>query len=753
MPRVRSVQARQARVAPRVAAAQLVLEAALALQAVPRAAFEGLAVALAQVQAQVARAAPNTRTSQAITKPEVASAARVVHVSSQSLRVRNSADNDFETDATVCVARSDCDQIATCDHRPRSSPNGCQGVGRIPMGVEREPLDRMVRTRVRCTRSEVGVPTSTSRIFRAVPARLDNAHHVMGIEVSSRCRSARPGRRTAPRAICGLWVALIVAMLAACAAPRAAHPASAAITSRTRRVTELLVRREFAQLATMFDAPLRNELPVAHLDAMWSAELARAGEFREVRETWSFDSETGVVVVSLLRFERGVAMLRLRWNARSSIAGFVFSPGDVHARASALARHVLSGDSSEVYAHFSRAMRVAMTPQRFAQVVDAVRTQLGFARAIEDITVESERFDVATVQCRGDAAAIDLRLTFRKGAAELEGLYFVPPQLVTPPEGGLPRYAVAANYTEHELSVGERERALPATLTLPRAVAAVPGVVLVHGSGPHDRDETVRANRPFRDLALGLASRGIAVLRYEKRTYGANAATLRDAASITFDEETVDDAVAAVQLMLRTPGVDPTRVIVAGHSQGGMAAPRIAQREPRVFAIALLAAPARPLEVLWLEQSRYLATLSSGEPAQGYLDALQAQVARVKSPELANTRPELLPMGVPASFWLSLRGYAPVEVAKQVAKPTLVLQGDRDYQVTRADFDLWNAALGGESWATLRMLSGLNHLFETGEGRPSPADYERPSHVSEVAIDELARWILGLPARAGASGR
>jgi dienelactone hydrolase len=106
--------------------------------------------------------------------------------------------------------------------------------------------------------------------------------------------------------------------------------------------------------------------------------------------------------------------------------------------------------------------------------------------------------------------------------------------------------------------------------------------VLVHGSGPQDRDETIGPNKPFRDLAWGLASQGIAVLRYEKRTKKHAMKLVLIKNTITVKQETIDDALAAVALLRKTERIDPNRIFVLGHSLGGMLIPRIGARDPDV---------------------------------------------------------------------------------------------------------------------------------------------------------------------------
>lgn len=293
--------------------------------------------------------------------------------------------------------------------------------------------------------------------------------------------------------------------------------------------------------------------------------------------------------------------------------------------------------------------------------------------------------------------------------------------------------------------VGEFD--LPGTLTTPGGDGPWPAVVLVHGSGPNDRDETIGPNKPFRDLALGLAGEGIAVLTYDKRTLARPSDLPAD---LTVAEEVVDDAVAAVELLRtdRTVAI-PDQVFLLGHSLGGMLAPRIAVESSGVAGLVLMAAPARPLEELILEQTRYLAerdgTVTTEE--ESALAEVAAQVEAVRDPTLGADTPPADLLGAPASYWLDLRDYRPTEMAAGLALdiPILVLQGERDYQVTMTDFALWQEALAEGEDVEFRSFPGLNHLMMPGEGEglSVPEDYEVAGHVEPEVVDAIAAFIRG----------
>lgn len=315
-----------------------------------------------------------------------------------------------------------------------------------------------------------------------------------------------------------------------------------------------------------------------------------------------------------------------------------------------------------------------------------------------------------------------------------------------PPSAWSPApYADPAKVKDREVTVGSGEWALRGTRTLPAAgEGPFPAIVLVHGSGPHDRDETVGGTKVFRDLAGGLAARGVVVLRYEKRTK-AHGTRMKDA-EITVKEEVVDDALAAAALLRGQPEVDAKRVALLGHSLGGMLAPRVAAADPGLAGIAIVAGSARPLHVLALEQLDTL--VSAGVATKEQTAAMRADFEKVGAldpakPPAAGTRL----VGVPASYWLDLAGYDPVVTARGLSVPVLVLAGGRDDQVGPKDFEAWESVLAARPNATFRLFPKLNHLFVEGEGPSTPAEYERPGAVSAEVVEAAAAWAKALPPR------
>lgn len=299
---------------------------------------------------------------------------------------------------------------------------------------------------------------------------------------------------------------------------------------------------------------------------------------------------------------------------------------------------------------------------------------------------------------------------------------------------------------EREITVGCDDFRLPGTLTLPVTASPtrqVPCLILVHGSGPNDRDETLGPNKPFRDLAWGLAKQGIATIRYDKRTrvYGANC--VPSGRELDYDTEAVDDAAAISQWAKNIPEVATDSIYLLGHSLGGTLAPRIAERNKQLAGLILLAGLVRPLEEALLEQVTYLASLNGETPEiKAQIDLLRTQVKNVKKLDTFEFDQSIpLPLGLPASYWRMANKYRPAATAAGLSLPILVLQGERDYQVTMLDFGLWQFNLQYKKNASFKSYPTLNHLMQEGTGKSTPNEYQQHSPVPTYVIDDIATFI------------
>jgi hypothetical protein len=277
---------------------------------------------------------------------------------------------------------------------------------------------------------------------------------------------------------------------------------------------------------------------------------------------------------------------------------------------------------------------------------------------------------------------------------------------------------------------------------MPAGQGPFPAIVLVHGSGPNDRDESIGPNRPFKDLAWGLATQGIAVLRYEKRTKQCVAEVILEADTLTLQEETIDDALAAAAYLRAVDGIAPDNIFILGHSLGAMAAPRIGVEDPQLAGLILLAAGARDLTDMMLEQTEYLVSLDgtvTDDEAKA-LTELREQAAKVEAMEFA---PGEAILGAAKAYWADLLAYDPVAEAQSLNMPMLILQGERDYQVTMEDFAAWKAGLSGRVDVEFKSYAGLNHLFIAGIGQPNPVEYNVSGNVAQVVVDDIAAWVEG----------
>lgn len=338
---------------------------------------------------------------------------------------------------------------------------------------------------------------------------------------------------------------------------------------------------------------------------------------------------------------------------------------------------------------------------------------------------------------------IDFHLTLAVNAEQrLAGIFLTP----APVEQEAP-----ADIKEEEVVVGEGTPfELGGTLALPaNAEGPLPAVVLVQGSGASDRDETAAAYKPFRDLAWGLAQQGIAVLRYDKRTYVYGEKSVpEEGAVLTVKEETVDDAVAAANLLKADERIDPSRVYIVGHSQGGMLAPRIDAEGGDFAGLVLLAGSPRTLwEIIYDQNMMFIETMDDADPAKAasasYVEAEYQKALRIAGMTDEEAKAETV-FGIPAYYFKEMDAFDWDGYAAALDKPVLVLQGEDDFQVyPDKDFALYREQIGDFPSVTFKLYPGLNHFFVdySGPGEGTTAEYSVPGQVDPAVIDDIAAWI------------
>lgn len=366
-----------------------------------------------------------------------------------------------------------------------------------------------------------------------------------------------------------------------------------------------------------------------------------------------------------------------------------------------------------------------------------LQTQSGvYKGAGEPYLVKDSAYDFVYQTCDFAKAKLDLKITINR-KNKIAGLYFVPP--VSRKGYQLPSFVKKDEVIETPMEIKSGAYTLPAILSYPKSGSNFPVVILVHGSGPNDKDETIGPNKIFKDLAFGLANKGIAVLRYEKRTrqYANALADKKDA--ITLNDEVIEDALAAIQTAKTIVAVDPKHIFVCGHSLGGMCAPQIASKAKEIAGIIIMAGNARPLEDLVLEQVKYIASLSpETAESKSQIEDLKVQVLNVKSlSKESDLESYQLPLGISKTYWMSLKDYNQVAAAKALSCKILVLQGGRDYQVTKTDYDIWKKELKGTN-VQFKLYDNLNHLFMEGTGKSTPDEYNKENNIPEYVIKDIA---------------
>ena len=380
---------------------------------------------------------------------------------------------------------------------------------------------------------------------------------------------------------------------------------------------------------------------------------------------------------------------------------------------------------AQAYTFFDESVKSKISEALLKETVERLEMQLGKFKSVIETTNENETY---LYYADFEKVKLDIRITFSE-KSKIIGFFFVPHKEFKKQPSLGKEYTIKSNGID-----------LKGTLLIPESGNLKKLVLFVHGSGPNDRDETVFENKPFKDIAESLFANGIASYRFDKRTYS-NPESFSDKSTI--DDEVTNDVLNSIKHFKNDSQFSDYEIIVLGHSLGAFLLPRIATRSNQISKIILLAGNARPLDVLIQEQFDYLYTFNPSNEMKAEREKINQQIANLHSKSFnLTTSKDNLPLGLSAPYWKSILDYKPLKDIQKVSIPTLIVQGERDYQVTMKDFELWKSGVKHNKKAKCISYPRLNHLFMTGTSPSNPQEHGIKGTVDTKVIKDIKDFIV-----------
>ena len=416
------------------------------------------------------------------------------------------------------------------------------------------------------------------------------------------------------------------------------------------------------------------------------------------------------------------------------LSSSVFAQTSIHEVSLLLAKHKYN----KVFRCFDENMKSKVSKEQLSTLWEQLESTVGQYKEVKNVKTTS--LDEGIKQkglLQFEAGALEVALS-TNGEGKISGLF------ISQLGYEAPEYAknlgTGKKYTNFE-SHGYN---IPGELVIPLECNECPLVVLVHGSGPNDKDETIGPNKVFYDLAMGLASKGVATYRYDKRSK-IYPETLKG----QFDlyDETINDAVSALLHIQKDTFLHFGKYVMLGHSLGAYAMPLIADSLGDLINGAILfSGNSSRLEDLIDYQMEYL-TSFDGEISKTEAKIIKENTERAQNIRTNNytdsTSSELLLGYWPGKFWKGIDNYSPVStLSTNKNMPFFIMQGEMDYQIPMSEYKIWQDVVGTQPNVTMRSYPGLSHLFTpTKAEKPSPQDYFSPNNVDFQVIWDMSDWI------------
>ncbi len=525
--------------------------------------------------------------------------------------------------------------------------------------------------------------------------------------------------------------------------------------------SELVIQRFRAQrwesLRELCGKKMKGYFTDDVLREVWKDAISPSGAFENVLYHLPSIKDGHLCVQSVVVFKNRLVQFTLSWNKKNKLDGFFYVPLNKDLLESAQGEHL--GDVLKIAKAFRqkdwqtfKSMRMGTTPDEQLEQWSEQVSPIGRFITVDNIVLgEKENWYVYSATHENGTLKLDIEFVpdgkfkafyynFHVNKVQNNTIETAKKESAFPAES-------TDKWFEREIAVSADPKYInEGLLTVPKNVEKPPVVILVHGSGCNDMNETLAPNHPFKDVAHDLADNGIAVLRYNKRCF---AHSEKIGVDLTGDlkEHVLDDVSAAIKLMQHTDGVDNQRIYVLGHSLGASLIPYIATKHPELSGVISMAGALRGLnKVLYKQMSVIYTEIFEGETQAQKLSELEEDNKKLDIIDEQMPDDEVY-MGLPGKFWKSMNQYVGSKYIDDVKIPVLVLQGDKDVQVyPELEYAGWLEAAQKHDNIQCHLISNASHLFlpvkVTGDKRQKYVDeYAVASHVVPEVIDLITNFV------------
>ncbi|PNQ06270.1 dienelactone hydrolase [Mesotoga sp. SC_NapDC2] len=499
---------------------------------------------------------------------------------------------------------------------------------------------------------------------------------------------------------------------------------------------------KFPEAYELQNAEMKKAQPLSAMRNLRGQLQMQVGDFVQILNISEVPQGDLVSYIFASEFKAGIFDVIITLDADKKVAGFFIRPSTYvkpetesimietgNEVVDTYLKGFFSGEFENIFELQNEQVKASLTPEALS---GAYANIVGVAgEFVEVLNLESSTNDGMisfVLTCRFANGIFDITVTLDSDE-KVAGFYF---RQSAYSERELPEYADPSAYTEQDITVGKEPYYLPAKLMVPNDLETYPLVIILQGSGTHDIDGTLGPNKPYRDIAVGLASKGIATLRYPKKylVYPDKV----DEIGTSAEAEYVDDALVVIEQMKSIPLF--SGIYLAGHSMGGMVAPWIAE-EAGVDGVIVLAGSPVKLAQISLDQNLDLAGDQMTEEQKAQTIEFFNQLLNGEIPE----ETELAP-GLTAGYYYSLDRYFCMPVLEETELPVLIANAELDFQSPKHYFDVFVEELKDRPNITLKLFEGLNHLFMETDGKmKSIEEYSRPGYVSVELIDLIVEWV------------